>query len=277
MKSHPGYRWLSWSGGTAAGFFTGAEETGNPSPDCFRVYAAVAPHWQGRGAGRELWNHCLAALLDRHKVTELTCETKADQIRDIRFLQDRGFVLGTTIQQSVLDVTGYDPVEKSDWRHSLSAQGIQFLSLPSVSAEDSDWFEKSYELCREFLADLVYPPAPLTLAGRWAEHQRDRAFDPSMTFFAVRNGEWLALTTLWQSAVDPTLWWTSRTGVGHTHRRLGLASALKATAIEAVRHRGSARIRTDTIAGTPMFKINQAFGFRHRLLCEEADVQEELR
>ena len=283
--SHPHYCWLNWSGDTPAGFFTAAEATWDRSPGRFRVYAAVAPCWQGRGAGRELWNHCLSVLLARHEVTELTCDTKADQERGIRFLQDRGFILGKTIQQSELDVTGYDPTEKPDRRHSLFAQGIQFLSLDEVSAEDPDWFEKYHELCMEFLADLVYPPAPLTLADHWAEHQRNSAFDPSMTFIAGRNGEWLALTALWQSAADPTLWWTSLTGVGHAHRRLGLASALKTTAIEGVQHRGGTRIRTDTVAGTPMFKINQALGFRllpdaqtwHRPLCGAADVREVLR
>lgn len=283
--SHPHYCWLNWKGDTPTGFFVGAEETWDRSPGRFRVYAAVTPRWQGRGVGRELWNHCLSALLARHEVAELTCDTKADQERGIRFLQDRGFILGKTIQQSELDVTGYAPTEKPDRRRSLFAQGIKFLSLAKVSAEDPDWFKKYHELCMEFLADLVYPPAPLTLPEHWAEHQRNRAFDPSMTFIAVRNGEWLALTALWQAAADPTLWWTSLTGVGRAHRRLGLASALKTTAIEAVQRRGGTRIRTDTVAGTPMFNINQAFGFRrlpdaqtwHRPLCEETDVREVLR
>ncbi len=284
-ESHPHYCWLNWKGDTPAGFFTGAEETWDRSPGRFRVYAAVTPRWQGRGVGRELWNHCLSALLARHEVAELTCETKADQERGIRFLQDRGFILGKTIQQSELDVAGYDPTEKPDRRCSLFAQGVKFLSLAEVSAGDPDWFGKYHKLRMELLADLAYPPAPLTLAEHRAEHQRNSAFDPSMTFIAVRNGEWLALTALWQSSADPTLWWTSLTGVGRAHRRLGLASALKTTAIEAVQRRGGTRIRTDTIAGTPMFKINQAFGFRrlpdaqtwHRPLCEEAGVREVLR
>lgn len=285
VKSPPSYRWLSWSGGTPAGFFTGVGKTSDQSPGRFRVYAAVAPRWQDRGAGRALWNHCLSALLARHKVVELTCDTKADQERGIRFLQDRGFILGKTIQQSELDVTGHDLTKKPDRRRSLFAQGIKFLSLAEMSAEDPDWFEKYHELRMECLADLVYPPAPLTLAEHRAEHRRNSVFDPSMTFIAVRNGAWLALTALWQSAADPTLWWTSLTGVGRAHRRLGLASALKTTAIAAVQCRGGTRIRTDTIAGTPMFKINQAFGFRQlpdvqtwrRSLCGEADVREVLR
>ena len=285
VKSHPGYRWLSWSGGTPAGFFTGTEETWDRSPGRFRVYAAVAPRWQDRGAGRALWNHCLSALLARHEVTELTCDTKADQERGIRFLQDRGFILGKTIQQSELDITGHDLTKRRDRRHTLCAQGIRFVSLAEVSAGDSDWFRKYHELRTECLADLVYPPAPMTLTEHWAEHQRNSAFDPSMTFVAIHKREWLALTALWQSSADPTLWWTSLTGVGRAHRRQGLASALKTTAIEAVQRRGGTRIRTDTVAGTPMFNINQTFGFRrlpdaqtwHRPLCEEADVREVLR
>ncbi len=284
-ESHPGYRWLAWSGDTPAGFFAGAEETWDRSPGRFRVYAAVDPRWQGRGAGRGIWNHCLSALLDKHEVAELTCETRADQERGIRFLQDRGFVIKKTTRESELEATGYDLTEQLRRRDGLLAQGIEFLPLSQLSADDPAWFGKYHKLRMEFLADLVYPPAPLTLTELWEEHQRNGAFDPSMTFIAVRNGEWLALTALWQSAADPTLWWTSLTGVSRAHRRLGLASALKTTAIEAVQRREGTRIRTDTVAGTPMFKINQAFGFRRlpdaqtwqRPLCAEADVREVLR
>lgn len=284
-KVHPHYRWLVRRGADAAGFFAGAEENRERSPGRFRVYAAVAPCWQGRGTGRELWSHCLSALLARHEVTELTCDTRADQRRGIRFLQNRGFVLKKTICQSELDVTDYDLTEKLHRLRGLLAQGITLKPLAEVAASDRDWFEKYHKLRTEFMADLVYPPPHLTLEEHRREHRRNREFNPDMTFIAVRNGEWLALTALWQSTADPTLWWTSLTGVGRAHRRLGLASALKTTAIEAVQHRGGTRMRTDTIAGTPMFKINQAFGFRplpdaltwHRSLCGEADVREVLR
>lgn len=284
-ESRPHYRWLQWSGDTPVGVFTATEETAEPSPGLFRVHAAVAPCWQGRGAGRELWIHCLASLLTRHTVAELACETKADQARGIRFLQDRGFILGKTIHQSELDVSGRDPTKGQGRRHTLCAQGIRFVSLADVSAGDSDWFRQYHELRTGFMADLVYPPAPMTLTEHWAEHQRNSAFNPSMTFVAIRKGEWLALTALWQSSADPTLWWTSLTGVGRAHRRQGLASALKTTAIEAVQRRGGTRIRTETVAGTPMFEINQALGFRrlpdaqtwHRPLDAAANVGEVLR
>ena len=75
-ESHPHYCWLNWNGDTPAGFFTAAEATWDRSPGRFRVYAAVVPRWQDRGAGRELWNHCLSALLAQHEVTELTCDTR---------------------------------------------------------------------------------------------------------------------------------------------------------------------------------------------------------
>ena len=284
-ESHPGYRWLTWSGDTPAGFFAGAEETWDRSPGRFRVYAAVDPRWQGRGAGRELWNHCLSALLDKHEVTELTCETRSDQERGIRFLQDRGFVLKKSAHESELEVIGYDLTEPLRRRRGLLAQGIEFLSVAELSADDPAWFEKYHKLRMEFQADMMYPPTPLTLEDHWAEHQSNREFDPSMTLVAVRDGEWMAYTALRQSGADPTLWWTSLTGVGRAHRRLGLASALKTTAIEAVQQRGGSRIRTDNDARNPMFKINQAFGFRllpdiqnwRRPLRGEADIREVLR
>ncbi len=284
-ESHPGYRWLAWSGDTPAGFFVGAEETWDRSQGRFRVYAAADPCWQGRGAGRALWNHCLMALLDKHDITELNCETQANQERGIRFLQDRGFVLKKSTRDSELEVTGYDLTEQLRRRRGLLAQGIKFVPLAEMAAADPDWFEKYHTLRMEFQADMIYPPTPLTPEEHWAEHQSNREFDPSMTFVAVRDGEWMAYTALWQSAADPTLWWTSLTGVGRAYRRLGLASALKTTAIEAVQQRGGSRIRTDNDARNPMFKINQTFGFRLlpetqtwiRQLRGKADIRAVLR
>ena len=283
--AHPHYRWLLRRGAIPSGCFAGAEETRDRSPGNFRVYAAVAPRWHGQGAGRELWSHCLSALLARHEVMELTCDTRANQRRGIRFLQDRGFVLKKTICQSELAVTDYDLTEKLHRLRGLLAQGIALKPLAEVAASDPDWFERYHKLRTEFMADLVYPPPHLTLEEHRREHRHNRQFNPDMTFIALRDREWLALTELWQSTADPALWWTSLTGVGRAHRRQGLASALKTTAIEAVQRRGGTRIRTDTIAGTPMFKINRAFGFRrlpdaqtwHRRLRGEADVREVLR
>ena len=284
-EAHPHYRWLIHSGNTPVGLFLGAEETWDRAPGRFRVQVAVAPRSQGQGAGRALWNHCLSTLLDRHEVTELACETRADQERGMRFLQDRGFVLKKTTRESELEVTGYDLAEQLLWRDGLLAQDIKFVPLAELAAADPAWFEKFHSLRMEFQADMMYPPTPLTLEEHWAEHQANREFDPSMTFVAVRNGEWMAYTALWQSGADPTLWWTSLTGVGRAHRRLGLASALKTTAIEAVQQRGGSRIRTDNDARNPMFKINQAFGFRllpdaqtwRRPLQGEVDIREVLR
>ena len=284
-EAHPHYRWLIRHGGTPAGFFVGAEETWDRFPGGFRVYAAVDPRWQGRDAGRALWNHCLSALMARHEVTELNCDTRADQERGIRFLQDRGFELKKTTRESELEVVGYDLTEKLDRLRGLLDRGIKILPLAEVSASDPGWFEKYHELRMGFQADMMYPPAPLTLEEHWAEHRSNREFDPSMTLIALRDGEWLALTALWQSAADPNLWWTSLTGVGRAHRRLGLASALKTAAIEAVQRRGGTRIRTDNDARNPMFKINQAFGFRllpdaqtwRRPVRGKADVREVLR
>ena len=280
--AHPHCRWLSWRGGTPIGFCVGAQATRDRSPGRLRVYAAAAPRWQGQGAGRAPWNHCLSALLAGREVAEFTCDTRGNQERGIRFLQDRGFILKRTICQSEPDVTGYDLTEKPQRRHSLPDQGIKILSLTDVATVHPDWFERYHKLRTEFMADTVYPTPPLTLEEHRTEHRRNREFNPDMTFNALHDREWLAPTALWLATANPTLWWTSLTGAGRAHRRQGLASALETTAMETVQRRGGARIRTDTIARPSMFKINKAFGFRLlpaartrlRPLRGEADVRE---
>ena len=261
-SGQPCYRWIGWQDDIPVGFFVGTEETWDRSPDRFSVYAALRTEWQGQGLGRQLWTHGLQSLVARHRLRDLTCETHSDQARGIRFLQDRGFALKKESHVSELAVTGYDLSDRLRDRAEVLAAGMEIRPLSQIMKEDPDWFIPFHDLCMEFQADMVHPPSPLTLEEHRAEHELNRQFDPSMTFVVIKEGKWLAFTALWPVAADPTLWWTSLTGVCRAGRRKGLASVLKTTAIEAAQQRGGIRIRTDNDLKNPMFSINQAFGFQ---------------
>ncbi len=261
-SGHPSYRWIGWEDDIPVGFFAGSEETWDRSPGRSSVYAALRPEWQGQGLGKQLWIYGLQGLAARHKLRELTCETHSDQTRGIRFLQDRGFALKKESHVSELAVTGYDLSARLRDKAEVLAAGMEIKPLSQIMKEDPDWFTSFHHIHMEFQADMMHPPSPLTLEEHRKEHRLNRQFDPSMTFVVIKEGEWLAYTALWPVAADPSLWWTSLTGVGRASRRLGLASVLKTTAIEAVQQRGGTRIRTDNDLKNPMFSINQAFGFQ---------------
>ena len=142
------------------------------------MYAAVDPRWQGQGAGRELWNHCLPTLFGRHDVTELTCETRSDQERGIRFLQDRGFVLKKSAHESELEVIGYDLTEHLRRRRGLLAQGIEFLSLAELSADEPRLVQEISRVAHGVPGRHDVPANPLTLEEHWTEHQANRELDP---------------------------------------------------------------------------------------------------
>lgn len=261
-SANPCYRWIGWQDDMPVGFFAASEDTWDRAPGRFSVYAALRTEWQGQGLGRQLWMHGLHYLAARQSLRELTCETHSDQARGIRFLQDRGFVLKKEAHVSELVVTDYDLSGRLRDRAEILAKGMEVQPLSQIMKEDPDWFTRYHDLRMEFQADMVHPPSPLTLEEHREEHGRDRQFEPTMTFVVIKEGKWLALTILRPVAADPNLWWTSLTGVGRASRRMGLASVLKTTAIEAVQRRSGTRIRTDNDVKNPMYSINQAFGFQ---------------
>jgi RimJ/RimL family protein N-acetyltransferase len=80
-------------------------------------------------------------------------------------------------------------------------------------------------------------------------------------FLALDNGQYVGLSTLWASQGVPDLY-TGLTGTLRSHRRRGIALALKLSAIDYARSIGTPRIRTWNATGNEgMLAINEALGF----------------
>ena len=60
---------------------------------------------------------------------------------------------------------------------------------------------------------------------------------------------------------DPTIFSTEMTGVIRSHRRRGIATALKIKAITFVKKQGGKVIYTGNEENNPMFVLNQKLGF----------------
>ena len=258
----PSHRWIGWRDGEAVATMSALQNTWDRTPGLFDVFVGVHPSLQGQGEGQALYEHGLARLTALHSVSALRCETREDQPRGIRFLTDRGFALYKTTNLSELEVTNIDSTQLERWLWPLRDQGVQVHTIDHLQRTDAAWFERFHATLMEFKADMVYPPTPLSLEEHRAEHDADPFFDPELSWAVLVDGEWAGYTSLYQSPADPTLYWTTLTGTRRKFRRRGLASLLKATAIQTVRARNGHRIRTDNDPRNPMFQINLKFNFR---------------
>ncbi|MCD4691179.1 GNAT family N-acetyltransferase, partial [bacterium] len=65
----------------------------------------------------------------------------------------------------------------------------------------------------------------------------------------------------WIALADPTKLHTGLTGTVRSHRRRGIATALKVAAIDLAKKRGVATIETDNEENNPMYALNVELGF----------------
>ncbi len=260
-EEDPQHQWIGWLDEQAIGVMTAAPETWQRAAGRFNIFVAVLPPYQGRGWGKQLYEHGLAQLAHLYSVSEIFCETRADMTRGLRFLTDRGYELYKTTCHTEYWVANYDQETKGQLLQRVLDTGVQIFSVRSLMETDDDWFTHYHAMRKEFQADMVYPPTELTQEEHWQQFNSDEFYDPDMSFVALCEGEWAAYTALFRSPSDPGLFWTTLSGTRRKFRRRGLATALKVRAVEAVQEAGGVRIRTDNDRKNPMYQINVNFGF----------------
>ena len=69
------------------------------------------------------------------------------------------------------------------------------------------------------------------------------------------------MTGFWISLAEPAKLYTGLTGVLRSHRRRGIATALKVTALEMAKARGVRTLETDNEENNPMYLLNVELGF----------------
>lgn len=261
MADAPIYRWIGWHDRRAAGSVQVALETWQRATGRFALQLSVHPAYQGQGLGKRLYEHGLHHACRRADIRELTCNTRADAPRGVKFLEDRGFVHYKTTCLSELRTADYDLEQKMPLRQRALDSGVRIVTIRHLMQTSPDWFAQYHALLHDFQADMMYPPTALSLEEHRREHEADSSYDPDLSFVALVDGDWAAYTSLNRSPADAGLYWTKLTGTRRRFRRLGLASALKVTAIETVQKLNGHTIRTDNDPRNPMYGINVQFGF----------------
>ena len=80
---------------------------------------------------------------------------------------------------------------------------------------------------------------------------------------AVKDNEYIGSTDITNyHKAEPHKGWTGGLGVLKKYRRKGIATAIKIKGIERLLQIGVTEIRTDNEKNNPMYKINEALGFR---------------
>jgi mycothiol synthase len=226
---------------------------------------AVLPTQQGRGFGSALYERMERELRQRAQpLTMLTCKAREDQPAALRFLHKRGYQQVMRSHLASLDVAAFDPTPFAALLPKVAATGIELVSLAELAERDPDWQRKIYELDWECTLDEPLPDTPTkpSFEHYAAEIFGNPDFWPPAWFIAIDGGRYVGMTAANRNRRHPAQLDTFFTATVRSHRRRGLATALKLRQLDYAQRHGYTRIKTDNEEHNPMYQINLALGFR---------------
>ena len=160
-----------------------------------------------------------------------------------------------------LNVIHFDPAPFVRAYDKVASHGIEIFTLPELQKRFPDWLERMYTLSNQIEFEIPaadeLTPQPLE---DFATDLRHPQFLKGAHFFALDGDEWVGMSTLWKTPRKRKLN-VGITGVLNSHRRKGIATALKLKTIEFAKEYGATTIATENEENNPMYQLNVMLGF----------------
>ncbi len=255
-------RWVLEQDGAVVAYGQYSQTVDAFHPQIFYVYAATHPDWQRRGFGAALYDHLVAELAPFDPIMLRTPDVRADMAASLSFVARRGFTESMRAWESRLDVASFDPAPFAAAPAQAAAHGITITTLAALAA-DPEHRTKLWALDNELSADV---PSPDPFTPMAFEEFSKWVFDsphliPEAFFVALDGDEYVGMSTLWRIPTSDALS-NGLTGVKRSHRRKGIALALKLRGIAFAKSVGAPHIKTWNEANNrAMLSINEALGF----------------
>jgi GNAT superfamily N-acetyltransferase len=231
-------------------------------PQKFFANVSVLPEQRRQGIGGALY----AALLDAIAPFEplaLRGEAREDWADSLRFLHRLGFREETRSWESRLDLATFDPAPYAEVERQVAAHGIVIRTWRELQS-DPDRNRKLYDLVTDVDRDV---PSPDEITAVDFDSFVRGSIDhpnllPDALLIALDGDEYVGLSQLWSSQASPTVD-NGMTGVKRSHRRKGIALAMKVRNAIWAQQQGYPMIKTfNDSTNRPMLSINEMLGFQ---------------
>jgi mycothiol synthase len=249
--------------GQAVGTASFGESMWTPVPHKFWFYIQVHPDHQRQGVGSSIYEHIVAVLAEKGPRI-LDSWLREDKPDAVRFLESRGYVRVLRGQNSRITLSEFDAGRFADVVERVRASGIHILPLAELMDEDPEWKKKLYEL--DWLLSLDVPDVDPPKKREFEIYCRQTfdkpTFFPESFFVALDGEEYVGVSMLELNLADRTKLQTDLTGVVRSHRRRGIATALKVHALSKAKSTGVQFVETDNEENNPMYTLNVKLGFK---------------
>jgi mycothiol synthase len=241
------------------------------APDKYGYFYSSMPAVEEDAELHQLvYNFVLDALSDR-KPKVFSTDAREDKTFRVRWLESQGFVPGMRFAVSELDIKNFDFSRFAGAQERATSTGVQFVTLADLLARDPNCMMKLYDMLWELEQDVPQPDPPVREPfdefvkgfdnpNLWPEGWV-MAIDPALTSPDDPVGAYVGVSMLAKNPPMPQRVQTWLTGVVRSHRRKGIALAMKLRAIEFAIAHGGTSIRTDNEENNPMLGINKTLGF----------------
>ncbi len=248
--------------GRPVGTASFGESMWTPVPGKFWLYIQVHPDFQKQGVGTAIYDHIIGAL-DGKSPTILDSWLREDKTDATRFLTKRGYKQVMRGQNSRITLADFDPSKFADVVERVRESGIRIIPLEELKNEDPDWRKKLYEL--DWVLSLDVPEIDEPKKREFEVYCRQTfdkpTFFPEGFFVALDGDEYVGVSMLELNLADPTKLQTDLTGVIRSHRRKGIATALKVHALSKAKTTEAEFVETDNEENNPMYTLNVKLGF----------------
>jgi len=248
--------------GKAVGTASFGESMWTPMPNKFWIYIQVHPDHQRRGVGTAIYDHIVESLAEKDPKI-LDSWTREDKTEAVEFLSKRGYEQVMRGQNSRITLAGFDPSKWSDVVERVRESGVRIVPLEELRDEDPEWREKLWELDWVLSKDVpeVDEPKKREFEVYCRQTFAKPTFFPEGFFVAIDGDEYVGVSMLELDLANPTKLQTDLTGVVRSHRRRGIATALKVHALSKAKTTDVEFVETDNEENNPMYVLNVKLGF----------------
>ncbi len=216
---------------------------------------------------QEIRHHYFKHVVEQLKsavAEKIITNVREDCDEDLQFIKSLGFAPLMRYPISHLNVENFDFAAFEERVQKTLNSGIEIITAEQIKAEfPEDWIQRLYKLDVEIMRDV---PSPIEFVEPPMEDYINFFINHPQVmleaYFVAREGDQLVGEShLRRKAGQPDMLHTGLTGVLRSHRRRGIALALKIEAIKFAKQYGTKVIDTDNEENNPMYQINVQLGY----------------